>query len=153
MSLSILDAAWLPMTPTKTFARRTCYWVPGVSLTHKGDVSDAYACAIHQSAKRSGAKIYDGQYQVEFTGDAIGSMAYRFIFHKLWPDDPPKPNERESPYEVLVGPNLFKCSCTASTCRVDVCRHRSAACAAIAAGLVDGAKDWPGMPESEAEWA
>lgn len=140
---------WLDLTPTATFARRNCFWCPGVSFTSPDPDGMHYGATIHQqTGKRSGNRIYDGQYAVEFTGPVMGAMGYGFVFEKLNPE-PPKPNERVGPYSVAVGPNLFDCDCTAASCRVPVCRHRSMACRAIAAGLVDGAKPWAGMPEGE----
>lgn len=149
MNLSILDQMWLELTPTASYSRRWLLWVPGVSLVNR---DSGYAASVHQQhGERSGNKITRGEYQVEFTGPVLGAMAYGFVFLKLNPGKVKNPNERESPYEVQVGPNLFSCNCTAASCRVPVCLHRSVVCAAIFAGLVDGAKPWPGMPESEPE--
>jgi hypothetical protein len=149
--LTVMDQQWLEMTPTASYSRRWALWTPGISFISKDrNVQGHYAASIHQQCgQRSGNKIYSDQYQVVFMGEVIGGMCFQFVFEDLNPEPPKSPNERIGPYLVTVGPNAFECSCMATVCKVDVCKHRSLACRAIAAGLVDGAKPWAGMPEQE----
>lgn len=151
MSLSVLDFRRLQMTGTATFADRDVLWVPGISfITKDRNVQGMYGASVHQR-KKIGNKTYFDQYQVVFAGPSIGDMSYEFHVENLNPNPHPKPNERIGPYITRVGPNSWDCNCTAGATKVDVCKHRSMVCRAIAAGLVDGARPWRGMPEAEEE--
>ena len=145
--LSILDAQWFTLTPTLTYERRNVFWCPGASFTHLDPDANSFAVKVHQQAgHRSGNKIEEDEYTVQFFGSVPGAMAYQFVWENRNPR--PTPNEKTGPYMVTVGPHVFDCDCTAGDCKVAVCKHRSAVCRAIWLGLVEGASPWDGMPES-----
>lgn len=150
--LSILDSTWLDLPRSRSFARRFVLWAPGASFVGKDNDGRQYGCSIHQQAgKRSGSKITCDQYAVEFAGPSPGEMAYSFVFENLEPNPNPAPNEKVGPYLCVVGPNVHRCTCTAGTTKHECCKHRSAALAAIAEGLVDGVEPWDGIHDPGAD--
>jgi hypothetical protein len=156
--LSVLDACWLRLSKTKTYPRRFLFWAPGVSFVAKECDGRQYGAKTHQQrGKKSGNRIEEDEYQVEFHGAVPGAMAYQFVWEALNPDPDPPPGVAVGPYLVTVGPHVDHCTCQAGVCRVECCKHRSGSRKAIREGLVDGAEPWPGIGEADDpdadEWA
>lgn len=120
----VLDALNLPLAPTRTYARRSCLYVP-VDPTHPQ--WDGRCCTItiklQHSKSKAGAEVELDTYAVEEQPPQPG-VGRTFLFLNLTDET------QEDVYEVCLGPvNL--CKCKAGRCRVPDCKHRSAIQAVI----------------------
>lgn len=124
----VLDALNLPLPRTRTYARRSCLWVP-VDPTHPlwDGRCGTLTIKLQHSKERAGCTVELDTYAVEEQPPQPGVMGRSFLFLNL--TDP----TQEDVYEVCLGPvNL--CKCKAGKCRLPACKHRDALEAVIAYG-------------------
>ena len=124
----VLDALNLPLPRTRTYARRSCLWVP-VDPTHPlwDGRCGTLTIKLQHSKSKAGAEVEIDTYAVEEQAPQPGVMGRSFLFLNLTDDT------QEDVYEVCLGPvNL--CKCRAGKCKLPDCKHRSALEAVIAYG-------------------
>lgn len=124
----VLDALNLPLAPTRTYARRSCLWVP-VDPTHPqwDGRCGTLTIKLQHSKSKAGAEVEIDTYAVEEQPPQPGLMGRSFLLLNLTDDT------QEDVYEVCLGP-VSLCKCKAGKCRLPACKHRDALESVIAYG-------------------
>jgi hypothetical protein len=118
MTPTTTEPLYFDLGETRSFKRRRLGWFPGV-----GDHGDCRLGTVRviQEKTRGTADVTEYGVEADFTELPPGCRAFILRNDAPADDDP----QRREFYRIVVGPGFVTCTCTATTCKLPVCKHRS----------------------------